>query len=187
MLPYSIEKLVSLFDEINDTMSQNLLQVSTEKNIALLIAGCLPYKEKRMPLLGSVDTSKRNNIENMKKSKINYLLTIPKSSKYPVCERYLEFLVDFMEVLELHICKRRLTGVRQDFIYYIEAHRSSFKNNSQYGWFPSTACFQKVLFKRYNCMGLKDWFVGSGTIAAGPVSQALEGRNYSRSMRPHKR
>lgn len=95
MLPYSIEKLVSLFDEINDTMSQNLLQVSTEKNIALLIAGCLPYKEKRMPLLGSVDTSKRNNIENMKKSKINYLLTIPKSSKYPVCETYLEFLVDF--------------------------------------------------------------------------------------------
>lgn len=60
MSPYSIEKLVSLFDEINDTMSQNLLQVSTEKNIALLIAGCLPYKEKRMSLLGSVDTSKRN-------------------------------------------------------------------------------------------------------------------------------
>ena len=60
MSPYSIEKLVSLFDEINDTMSQNLLQVRTEKNIALRIGGCLPYKEKRMPLLGSVDTSKRN-------------------------------------------------------------------------------------------------------------------------------
>ena len=123
----------------------------------------------------------------MKKSKINYLLTIPKSSKYPVCETYLEFLVDFMEVLELRICKRRLTVVRQDLIYYIEAQRSSFKNNSQYGWFPSIACFQKVLFKRYNCMGLKDWFVGSGTIAAGSVSQALEGRNYYCSMRPHKR
>ena len=53
----------------------------------------------------------------MKKSKINYLLTIPKSSKYPVCETYLEFLVDFMEVLELRICKRRLTVVRQDLIY----------------------------------------------------------------------
>ena len=53
--PYSIRKLVSLplFDEINDTMSQNLHQESLEKDIAWAIAGGLLDKEKRMLLLGS--------------------------------------------------------------------------------------------------------------------------------------
>ena len=36
------------------------------------------------------------------------------------------------------------------------------------------------------CLGLKDWFVDTGTIAAGSVSQAFEGRQYYRSMRLHK-
>ena len=37
-------------------------------------------------------------------------------------------------------------------------------------------------------MGFQDWFVDSGTFAAGSagVSQAFEGRHYYRSMRLHK-
>ena len=63
-------------------------------------AGGLPDKEKRMPLLGSwTSFQKETTIENMKKSKINYLLTSPKSQQYPVCETYLDLLVDTMEVL----------------------------------------------------------------------------------------
>ena len=52
MPPYYIGKLVSppLFDEINNTMSKNLLQESIEKDIAWAIAGGLPDKEKQMPL-----------------------------------------------------------------------------------------------------------------------------------------
>ena len=47
--PYSIGKLVSpsLFDEINDTISQNLLQESIVKDIAWAIAGGLSDKEKQ--------------------------------------------------------------------------------------------------------------------------------------------
>ena len=53
--PYSIEKLVSppLFNEINDTISQNLLQKGIEKGIASAIIGGLPDKENRMPVIGS--------------------------------------------------------------------------------------------------------------------------------------
>ena len=32
--------------------------------------------------------------------------------------------------------------------------------------------------KRYNCLGLQDWFVDSRTIVARSVSQAFEGRHY---------
>ena len=46
--------------------------------------------------------------------------------------------------------------------------------------------FVRVLFKCYNCLVFQDWFVDSGTIAAGSVSQAFEGRHYYRSMRLYK-
>ena len=46
--------------------------------------------------------------------------------------------------------------------------------------------FQKVLFKRYNSLGLQNWFVDSETIASGSVSQASEGRYYHPSMLLHK-
>ena len=56
-----------LFNEIYDTLSQNLLQKSIEKGFAKAIAG-LPDKEKRMPLLGSwAYFQKETAIENIKK------------------------------------------------------------------------------------------------------------------------
>ena len=55
-----------------------------------------------MPLLGSwKSVRKESTIENMKKSKINYLPTIPKIPEYFVCKTYLGFLIDTMEVLQL--------------------------------------------------------------------------------------
>ena len=54
------------------------------------------------------------------------------------------------------------------------------------GGFHQMCVFQRVLFKRYNCLDLQDWFADSGTIAAGSVSQAFEGRYYYRSIRLHK-
>ena len=46
--------------------------------------------------------------------------------------------------------------------------------------------FQRVLFKRYNCLILQDSFVDSGTTAAESVCQAFEGRHYYRSLSLHK-
>ena len=45
---------------------------------------------------------------------------------------------------------------------------------------------QKILYKRHNIIGYKDWLVDAGTIAQGSSSQAFEGRHYFRSMRIHK-
>ena len=43
-----------------------------------------------------------------------------------------------------------------------------------------------VLYKKYNLMGLKEWWLTSKIIAAGSVDQAMEGRHYFRAVRLHK-
>ena len=47
--------------------------------------------------------------------------------------------------------------------------------------------FQIVLFKRYKCLGLQDWFVDSGTIPAGSVSEVFEGRHYYHTIHLQKK
>ena len=54
------------------------------------------------------------------------------------------------------------------------------------GGFHQMCVFQRVLFKRHNCLGLQDWFVHSEATAAGSVSQTFEGRYYYRLLRLHK-
>ena len=51
------------------------------------------------------------------------------------------------------------------------------------GDFHQLRVFQRVLSKRYNCLSLQDWFVDSGTIVSGSISQVFDGENYYRSMR----
>ena len=46
--------------------------------------------------------------------------------------------------------------------------------------------FERLLSKRYNCFGLKDWVVDSGTIAGGSIGQVFEWRHYYRSIPLHK-
>ena len=48
--------------------------------------------------------------------------------------------------------------------------------------FHQMRVLHRVLFKGYNCLSLQDWFVDFGTIAAGSVSPAFEGRHYCRSI-----
>ena len=42
---------------------------------------------------------------------------------------------------------------------------------------------QKILHKRYACLGFKTWFVDAGVIAEDSADMALEGRHYYRNMR----
>ena len=68
----------------------------------------------------------------------------------------------------------------------MEAQISLFKIIPIMDGFHQMRVFQRVLFKRYNCLGLEDWFVNSGTITAGSVGRAFEGKQYYRSIRLHK-
>ena len=39
----------------------------------------------------------------------------------------------------------------------------------------------KILYKKYNLLGLQQWWLKSNIIAEGLVSQAAEGKHYSRA------
>ena len=87
--------------------SQNLLQESTEKDITWATAGSSTHKEERMAVLGSWPSFQEESIiENMQKSKINYLLTIPKSPKYPLCKTYLIFFSRHCGSSKIAVCFR---------------------------------------------------------------------------------
>ena len=55
------------------------------------------------------------------------------------------------------------------------------------GGFHHLRVFQRVLLKRYNYLGLQDWFVDLGTILAGSISLTFEGRNYYRLICLHEK
>ena len=47
------------------------------------------------------------------------------------------------------------------------------------GGFHILLVYLKILYKKYGCLGFQDWWVDSGVIADGSVSQAIEGRHYA--------
>lgn len=68
----------------------------------------------------------------------------------------------------------------------------SWRNQEKYdkiipimGGFHTVLVNLIILYKKYACLGLTDWWFESRTIAEGSVAQALEGRHYARSVRLH--
>ena len=165
-------------DQINDTRPQNLFQQSIEKDIVWAIAGGLPDKEKRVALLGSSRSfQKESTIENMKKSKINYLLTIPKSPGYTVCKTYLDFLIGVMEVLELPYIFLHTDEQMYARVLHIIRKQRILRSRIILiiiGNFYQFFVFQRVLFKRYNCLGSKDCWIQE-ELLSGQLAKRLKG------------
>ena len=46
------------------------------------------------------------------------------------------------------------------------------------GGFHTLLVYLKILFKKYGCLGLQQWWVVANAIQQGSVSQAIEGRHY---------
>ena len=54
------------------------------------------------------------------------------------------------------------------------------------GGFHTLLVNLKILYKKYGCFGLQDWWVDASAIAEGSVTQAIEGRHCARGIRLHK-
>ena len=118
---------------------------------------------------------------------------IPKSPEYPVCKTYHDFLVDTMEALKLpYIFVHAYVQVYARTLHIIWKHRDLYsKIIPIMSGLHQLRVFQRVIFKRYNCLGLhclglQDWIVVPGTFFVVSVSQAFEGSRYYCSMRLYK-
>ena len=54
------------------------------------------------------------------------------------------------------------------------------------GGFHTLLVFLKIIYKKYGCLGLDQWWVAGGAIMEGSVAQAIEGRHYYRGIGLHK-
>ena len=131
-----------------------------------------------MALLGSSRSfQKESTIENMKKSKINYLLTIPKSPGYTVCKTYLDFLIGVMEVLELPYIFLHTDEQMYARVLHIIRKQRILRSRIILiiiGNFYQFFVFQRVLFKRYNCLGSKDCWIQE-ELLSGQLAKRLKG------------
>ena len=153
------------------------------------MAGALKIDDEELPLLGSWTPFNREVTDHLTTACIQEFLPVtPHPPEYPICKEYLDFLLEIIEELELpHIF------VHSDEMVYFKLCGIVWKNPQLYkgiillmGGFHQLRVMQRLLYKRYACRELKDWFTDAGVIASGSVDQALEGRHYFRSMRLHK-
>ena len=135
-----------------------------KKTLRGLLRVCLCLEEKRMPLLGSwTFFQKESTMQNMKKSKINYLPTIHLSQK-SVCKTYIHFLVDIFEVLELsHIFIQADEQVYARIIYIWYGSTELFIQKRFLLWAVFIKCvfFQRVNFQilyLFSFTELVSWF-----------------------------
>ena len=54
------------------------------------------------------------------------------------------------------------------------------------GGFHILLVYLKILYKKYGCLGLQDWWVDAGAVADGSVMSSIEGKHYARGIRMHK-
>ena len=80
----------------------------------------------------------------MTESKITYLPIIPKSPENPACKKYLVFLLETIEYLELpHLSVHIDEQMYARILYSLWKHRSLFKHHPLKWKFSSAVCFSK--------------------------------------------
>ena len=152
---------------------------------------CFPEIEKdALCPVGSWTTFMRSvtDCHSTTKCKLEYLPVVPLPPDDSVIKWYMDMILQIADDLELgHIFSHA------DEAIYSKMLIISWMNQEKYdkiiplmGGFHTILVNLKILFKKYGCLGFKDWWVDAGAIAEGSVAQAIEGRHYYRSVRLHK-
>ena len=192
--PFSIGKRMgpSPFQNYKDDEDlRDELDLCFKKDIAWAAAGSLPpeFRGEELPLLGSwTPFNKKVSTSSAEKCIQEYLPVTSEPPEYPVCKEYLDFLLEILQDLEIPYI-----FVHSDEAVYSKLCHILWKDKELYrnvillmGGFHQLRVRQKLLFKRHNCRGYRQWCVDAGIIASGSSDQAFEGRHYYRSMRIHK-
>ena len=125
---------------------------------------------------------------NTNKCKLEYLPVIPFPPSDNIVKYYMDMIIELAEVLELgHVFVHADEAINSKINMIIWMHQSKYdKIVPLLGGFHTLLVYLKILYKKYGCLGLQDWWVDSGAIADGSVMQSIEGRHYARGIRLHK-
>ena len=128
------------------------------------------------------------NEGNTSKSKLEYLPVIPLPHQDNVIKWYMDMALKMIEQLEcefiyIHADEAILSKVLM--IQWLSQGKYD-KIITFLGGFHTILVNLRVIWKKYACLGLKEWWVEANVIAEGSADRAAEGKNYHRGMRLHK-
>ena len=120
--------------------------------------------------------------------KLKYLLVVPLPPDDNVIKWYMDMILQMANDLELdYIFAHADEAINSKMLIISWLHQEKYKTIiSIMGGFHTILVNLKILYKKYGCLGLSNWWVDAEAIAQSSVSQAIEGRHYARSVRLHK-
>ena len=130
------------------------------------------------------DKSRKNAL----KCKLEYLPLIPFPPGDNIVKYYLHMTKDLAEELRLdHIFVHAEETINSKIKMILWTHKYKYnKIIPLLGGFHTLLVYLKILYKKYGCLGLQDWWVDAGAIADGSVLQSIEGKHYARGIRMYK-
>ena len=130
------------------------------------------------------DTSRKNTV----KGKLEYLPVIPFPPGDNIVKYYLDMIKDLAEELGLdHIFVHADQAINSKINMILWMHKYKYnKIIPLLGGFHTVLVYLKILYKKYGCLRLQDWWVDAGAITDGSVMQSIEGKHYARGIRMHK-
>ena len=167
-----------------------LLNLSLERDISWVLLSAVGNNilENKLPSvrieeLKAVDSwaafPKKTSHAETVKCKLEYLPVVSLSSHDNTVKWYMDNIVQIMEEI----------GNEKIFVYADEAiYRKivmiMWLYNGKYenvipliGGFHTLLVYLKILYKKYNCLGLQDWWFDAGVIQEGSVFKAIEGKH----------
>ena len=190
--PFNIRKHVGppLFKNFSEPV-KDLIEKNFLYDIAWSIAGAVPSNFERLylPLIGSWTSFKKlTSSVDIETFCQEYLAVIPSPPEYPVCKNYLHNshnLISYLEISHIY--------VHADEMVYSKLCNITWKKPKLYkcivilmGGLHQLCVKQRLIFKCFICIGIKDWCVDAGVIAPSSAAQAAEGSHYYRYMCLHK-
>ena len=175
------------FPEFSDKYkSFKLLDVSLRRGIAWVLVSCIGekcYRELNQ-LADSLDpvgswTAYMKDTSDVKTTKchLEYLPVVPSPPKDNVIKWYLDMILQMADDLEIgHIF------VHADEAVISKMYMIMWLQQQKYDrLIPLMGGFHlllKILYKKYGCLGIDQWWVVGGAIMEKSVKQAIEGKHY---------
>ena len=122
------------------------------------------------------------------KCKLEYIPVVPFPPTDNIVKWYMDMIIQLAEDLEINnVFVHTDEAIHSKMLMIMWLHEGKYdKIIPLIGGFHTLLVYLKVLYKKYACLSLAQWWVDANAIKEGSVSQAIEGRHYYRGIKLHK-
>ena len=122
------------------------------------------------------------------KSFVDYLEVVPFPSKGNICKWYTDMILEMAEELGVDYIfahSDKAICCKMVLIHWLNEKKYD-KVVNHIGGLHTLMVKLKIMYKKYDALGFREWWVDAGVIAVGSSVQAVEGKHYIRNLGLHK-